>query len=171
MLLSVIVAAAFAPSTLASLATPLVPAEQGQLQCYRPNVQKKTCQAIASYRRTGPGTYDNKALIPLSPNATLETHSPVVIRAGAVCGFVRGQDLLAGTLRVDGLVMEPAKAKPILDRVAQNMASMSDKEICTTYEPSGTDFTAKISIGGVYRADQDETVRWIGPADGYTVTP
>ena len=43
--------------------------------------------------------------------------------------------------------------------------------IGTKYEPSGTDFTAKISIGGVYRADQDETVNWIGPADGYTVTP
>lgn len=171
MLLGVIIAAALAASTQASLATPLLPAEKGQLQCYRPNVQRKTCQAIASYRPTGPGVYDNKALIPLSPNATLETHSPVVIRAGAVCGFIRGQDALAGTLRVNGMVVDRAKAEPILNRVAQNMALMSDKEICTKYEPSGPDFTAKISIAGVYRADQDVSVKWIDAADGYTVTP
>jgi hypothetical protein len=48
---------------------------------------------------------------------------------------------------------------------------MADKEICTKYEPVGTDFVAKISIGGSYRPDQDETVKWIAPADGYTVTP
>jgi hypothetical protein len=169
MLLSVFIAAA-AASSAASPANPVGPAETGQLQCYRPDVQNRTCQSIASYRRTGPGAYDNKALIPLSPNATLETHTPVVIKAGAVCGFVRGQDALAGTLRVDGAVVAPGKAKPILEHVAQAMAPMAHKEICTKYEPSGTDFTAKISVGGTYQPDQDETVKWISPAEGYTVT-
>lgn len=171
MLLSVFVAAALGAPSVATVTNPLALAETGQLQCYRPDVQKKTCQSIASYRRTGRGTYDNGALIPLSPNATLETHTPVVIKAGAVCGFIRGQDALAGTLRVDGAVVAPEKAKPILERVAQAMVPMADKEICTKYEPSGTNFTAKISIGGTYKPDQDETVKWIGPAEGYTVAP
>ena len=171
MLLSVFLVAALGASAAASPPNPVELAEKGQLQCYRPDVQKKTCQAIASYRRTGPGTYDNRALIPLSPNATLETHAPVVIKAGAICGFIRGQDALAGTLRVDDVVVEPDKAKPILEHVAQAMAKMSDKEICTKYEPSGNDFTAKISIGRTYRPDQDETVKWISPTEGYAVTP
>jgi hypothetical protein len=170
-LLSLFVAAALGAPSGAGRVNPVAMAEKGQLQCYRPDVEKKTCQAIASYRRTGPGTYDNKALVPLSPNATLETHTPVVIRAGAVCGFVSGQDALAGMLRVDGAVVEPEKAKPILERVAQAMAPMADKEICTRYEPSGTDFTAKISIGGTYRPNRDEPVKWISPTEGYTVTP
>jgi hypothetical protein len=171
MLLSVLVVAAFGPSTVTGSANPVAMAEKGELQCYRPDVQKKTCQSIASYRPTGPGTYDNEALIPLAPNATLETHTPVVIKADAVCGFVRRQDVLAGTLRVDGVVVESEKAKPILDRVAQAMAPMSDKEICTKYVPSGAEFTAKISIEGTYRPGQDEVVKWIGPGEGYTVTP
>src|SRR4051794_13873899 len=87
MLLSVFVAAGVGASSVASSANPVAMAEKGQLQCYRPDVQKKTCQAIASYPRTGPGAYDNKALIPVSANATLETHTPVVIKSGAVCGF------------------------------------------------------------------------------------
>jgi len=166
-LLGVFLAAAFTATT----SNPLAFAENGQLQCYRPDVEKKTCQSIAAYRRTGPKTYDNTALIPVAADATLETHTPVVIKGSAVCGFIRGQDAIAGTLRVGGQVLDPEKAKPILKRIAQAMAQMADKEICTTYEPAGTDFMAKISIGGSYRSDQDETVKWISPADGYTVTP
>lgn len=171
MLLGLFIATAIGAPAAITSADPVALAEKGQLQCYRPDAQKKTCQSIASYRRTGPGTYDNTALIPLAPNATLETHSPVVIKAGAVCGFIRGQDALAGSLRVDGAIVEPEKAKPILERVAQAMAPMSGKEICTRYAPTGNDFTAKISIAGTYRADQDATVKWISPSEGYTVTP
>lgn len=171
MLLSVFVAAAVGASGAATSANPLVLAEKGELQCYRPDIQKKTCQSIASYRRTGPGTYDNIALIPVAVDATLETHTPVVIKGSAVCGFIRGQDQLAGTLRVGGQVLDPEKAKPLLERIAQALAPMDDKEICTTYEPAGADFIAKVSIGGSYRSDQDEAVKWITPADGYIVTP
>jgi hypothetical protein len=169
-LFSVFVAVAVGASGITS-ANPLVLAEGGMLQCYRPDIRKKTCQSIAAYRRTGPGTYDNAAVIPVGADVTLETHTPVVIKGSAVCGFIRGQDAIAGTLRVGGRVLDPEMAKPILERIAQAMAPMADKEICTRYEPVGTDFVAKISIGGSYRPDQDETVKWIGPADGYTVTP
>jgi hypothetical protein len=150
---------------------PLAMAEKGNVQCYRPDVQNKTCQSIASYRRTAPGTYDNKALIPLSPNTTLEMHTPVVLKAGAVCGFVRGRDVLAGTLRVGGTILRPDKANPILERVAQALAPMADKEICTRYEPLGEDFIAKVSIAGAYQHDEDKIVKWISLAEGFTVTP
>lgn len=171
MFLSVFIAAALGTAVGASPPNPLARAENGQLQCYRPDAQKKTCQSIASYQRTSPGSYDNKALIPVSANATLETHTPVVLKADAVCGFIRAQDIIGGTLRVDGTIVDPEKAKPILERLSQAAVQLADKEICTRYEPAGTDFTAKISIGGTYRPDQDETVEWITPADGYTVTP
>lgn len=171
MLLSVFVAAALANSGAANLPSPLATAEQGKLQCYRPDVQKKTCQSIASYQRTGPGTYDNGAVIPVSADATLETHTPVVIRGDAVCGFVRRKDTITGKLRVDGQIVDTDKAKPVLERIAEAMAPMAGKEICTRYIPSGAEFTAKVSIGGTYQPDQDETVKWIDPADGYTVTP
>lgn len=171
MLLSVFVVAALANSGAAHLPSPLALAEQGQVQCYRPDVQKKTCQSIASYQRTGPGTYDNRALIPVSADATLETHTPVVIKGDAVCGFVRREDTMAGKLRVDGHLVDAEKAKPILERIAEAMAPMSGKEICTKYVPTGAEFTAKISIGGTYDPEEDQTVKWIDPTDGYTVTP
>lgn len=166
LLISALIAASAAGS-----ANPLAMAEKGQVQCYRPDVQKKTCQSIASYHRTGLGTYDNIALIPVSNDATLETQTPVVIKGNAVCGSIRAQDMTAGILRVSGDVVAADAAKPILERIAQSLGPLADKEICTSYEPSGADFTAKITIAGTYRPDQDESVKWISPSDGYAVTP
>jgi hypothetical protein len=74
-------------------------------------------------------------------------------------------------LRLRGEVLPPDAAKPVLERIAQSMAALADKEICTRYEPNEGGFIAKVSIGGAYRPDQDTLVRWIASTDGYTVTP
>jgi hypothetical protein len=166
-----LIAASAAEPAVAAPANPLARAESGELQCYRPNVQKKRCQSIASYVRTGPATYDNKALVAVSNEATLETHTPVTLKGDAVCGYIRAQDMMAGTLRLRGTVVAPDSARPVLEKIAQSIAPFANKEVCTRYEPAGTDFIAKVSIGGRYRPDQDVTVKWIGPSDGYTVTP
>ena len=165
LLFSVLIAAG------AITSNPLALAEKGELQCYRPDVQKKTCQSIASYQLTGAGTYDNKAVVAVSNEATLETHTPVAVKSDAVCGYIRADDMRAGTLRLGGQVVTPDRAKPVLERIAQSVASFANKEICTRYKPSGADFTAKVSIAGAYQPDQDVTVKWILPSDGYTVTP
>jgi len=170
-LLSLFVAAAVGAAGGASPPNPLAMAEAGWIQCYRPDVENKTCRSIASYQRTGPGTYDNKALIAASTDATLEIHTPVVIKNGAVCGFVRHQDVIAGTLRIRGQILEPERAKPILERIAKAIAPLAHDEICTTYESSGDEFSTKVSVGGTFRPDMDETGKWIDPKDGYTVSP
>ena len=158
-------------ATPAASENPLAKAEQGLLQCYRPDVSKKTCQSIASYRRTGPDVFDNKAVIPLGNGASLETHTPVSLKDGAVCGLIRAEDVLAGTVRVHETVLAAEQAKPILERIAQGLASFAGKEICTRYEPTGADLTAKVTIAGTERPDQSVTVKWISGSDGYTVSP
>ena len=171
MLISMFVAAAVALQYSATSANALANAEKGQLQCYRPDIQKKTCQSIASYRRIAPGTYDNKALLPLGHGATLETHAPVVVRGNAVCGYVRSADVIAGEIKVGSAVLPADRAKPVLEHIAQALAPLANEEICTRYQPSAGELTAKVSVNGVYQPDKDETVKWIHPADGYTVTP
>jgi hypothetical protein len=169
LLIGVLIAASLGSPENAASADPIARSNGGELQCYRPNVEKKTCQSIASYRRTGPGTYVNNALLPLGDDVTLETHSPVVIKGDAVCGSITRQEILTGTLRVHNQVIAPETAKPLLDRAADAISAFFDKEICTRYEPSGADFTAKASIDGTYQPGKDSIVKWIAPADGYTV--
>ena len=172
-LMSLLIAAAAGVSAPAApdAPGPLVNAEMGMLQCYRPDDAQKTCQSIASYRKTGPGTYDNGAEIAASDGVTLETHTPVVIKGDAVCGTIRRQDILAGTIRVGGEPLDAKSAKPLLARIAQAIASVTTAEICTRYEPTDTGFTAKIFFAGAYQPGRDETVKWIRVDEGYTVTP
>ncbi|MBW0006906.1 MAG: PDZ domain-containing protein [Sphingomonas sp.] len=169
LLIGVLIAASVGASETGAYADPIARANGGELQSYRPNLEKKTCQSIASYRRTGLGTYLNTALLPLGEGVTLETHSPVSIKGGAVCGSITREDVLAGTLRVPNQVITPETAKPLLERVADAIGPIVGKEICTRYEPSGADFIAKSSIDGVYQPDKDTMVKWIAATDGYSV--
>jgi hypothetical protein len=169
LLIGVLIAASVGAPDRTTSGDPIARANGGELQCYRPNVEKKTCQSIASYRRTGPGTYINTALLPLGDGVTLETRSPVFIKGDAVCGSITRQEILAGTLRAANQVIAPERAKPLLETVADAISPIFGKEICTRYEPSGADFTAKASIDGVYQTDKDSIVKWIAFTDGYMV--
>jgi hypothetical protein len=169
LLIGVLIAARVgAPDSTAS-GDPIARANGGELQCYRPNIEKKTCQSVASYRRTGPGTYINTALLPLGDGATLETRTPVLIKGDAVCGSITRRQVLAGTVRAANQIIAPERAKPLLESVADAISPLFGKEFCTRYEPSGADFIAKASIDGVYQPDKDTIVKWIAPTDGYTV--
>lgn len=171
LLIGILIAASAGASADAASEDPLADSNRGKVQCYRPDVEKKTCQSIGSYKRTGTRTYVSTALLPLGNDVTLETHSPVVIKGVAVCGSVTRQDVFAGILRARNLVIAAETAKPLLESVAQAFSPFFNKEICTTYEPTGADFTAKASIDGVYQPDKDSIVKWIAPTDGYTVAP
>jgi hypothetical protein len=169
MLLIGVLIAATAGAPEGVIADPIARSNGGELQCYRPNVEKKTCQSIASYKQTGPGTYINTALLPLGEGVTLETRSPVIIKGGAVCGSITREEILAGILRAPNQVIAPEMAKPLLRRVADAISPIVGKEICTRYERSGADFIAKGSIDGMYQPDKDTVVKWIAPNDGYAV--
>lgn len=173
LIVSVLIAMAGSSLSAPHTADPLESAEEGLLQCWRPDLSNKTCRVIAAYRKTGPGTYDNTAVVAISSRGptTVETHTPVVVRGDAVCGPVRTQDIRTGVLRQGARVVASADAKPVLDQIAQVMASLDGQETCTRYEPSGPDFTAKISVAGRYRPELDSKFKWISPADGYIVTP
>jgi hypothetical protein len=169
LLIGILIAVSLGAPENAASADPIARSNGGELQCYRPNVEKKTCQSIASYRRTGPGTYINTALLPLGDGTTLETHTRAFIRGGALCGSITRQEILAGTLRAANQIVAPERAKPLLESVADAISPLFGKEFCTRYEPSGADFIAKPSIDGVYQPDKDTIVKWIAPTDGYTV--
>ncbi len=170
---SVLISAIGSSLPAQSTTNPLEFADKGLLQCWRPDLSKKTCRVIAAYRKTGPGTYDDTGILALSSRRpiTLETHSPVVVRGDAVCGAVRTEELRSSIVRDGARIVAPADAEPILDQIAQFMAPIDGQETCTRFEPSGPDFIAKISVAGRYRPQLDQKIKLISPADGYIVTP
>lgn len=152
---------------------PLADAKNGSLQCYQPDDQRRTCRSIASYVPTGEATYVNKATVLLSTagRITLETTTPVTIRVGAVCGFIRAEDVRAGKLRVADRLLPDAEAAPLLAQVMQSMSGLMGQEICTSYVQTVGGFTAKATMNGVYQASADQRVKWVQPSEGYSVAP
>jgi len=82
--------AACSPAQGASLDSPIAPAAQGQLQCYTPDVARRTCRSLAAYKGGAKGAIDNTSivLISQSPSISMTTVSPVVIKANQVCGLI-----------------------------------------------------------------------------------
>jgi hypothetical protein len=150
-------------------ATAIELADQGYLQCYRPDTRRKTCQSIASYERIRDGVYQNTAEVSVGNGITLETSTPVWVVDGAFCGSIREQDIMAGTLRVGGSQVAEERAGATLYQLAKQLGPMTNVQLCTRYEPAAAGFTAKISMAGTYRAEMDTPVKIISASDGYRV--
>jgi hypothetical protein len=151
---------------------PLFPATKDLVQCYQPDVVKKTCESIAEYRRLKGNTYVNTATVLISSTQPIavKTVSPVIVKNGAVCGYVSKSELLNGIVQVSGRDLPTEKASQILAKVAEAMAANLDREICTTYFREGTSLIARGTIGGAEPFPEKRVV-WIKRTDGYRVAP
>lgn len=156
-----------------AVSSPLMKADEGFEQCYEANDDAKTCQSLATYSRNSDGTWTNTAVVLVSPAQpiTLETATPVTVKDGAICGFIRKDDLLDGKLRYSGNLLPSDEAAPILAKIADGMSAMMDKEICTTYLGDGNDLLAKVKIDGAGASLPEQRVRWVRQSDGYSVAP
>ena len=165
----------FALMALAAAQTfpdPLSPAAQGQVQCYVPS-DHKTCVSTTAYTANADGTYTNTSTVLLSkkPAFIMQLATPVTIKAGAVCGALRREDVAGATVSVNGQTIPAEKAAPVLQGLAGAMGAIIGHEICTTYVPDATGYIAKSTMDGKPQPAQDQKVIWVSPADGYTVAP
>ncbi len=143
----------------------------GQAQCYSPDVERKACASIASYERVDDRIINRAVvLISKSPVVTIETAGTVTISNGAICGAVTERDLRAAKLLVDGKAVEPQMAASVLERMVGTMLPVLNKEICTAYVADGDMLLGKVSIDGA-KQTENEHVRWVRRADGFSVKP
>ena|SRR5436190_6920241 len=164
--------AAAAPA--ASPANPLAPAAQGKVECYAPDLARKTCKSMAAYRPQADGVYANLAVIMLQdkPLVVMQMLSPVRVRGGQVCGPVRDQDIDQATFEINGAAAPPDATAELRGKVRAQMAPLIGKEVCTQYLPgSGGAHIARNSEAGVVKPELDQKVIWVTKADGYKVAP
>ncbi len=151
----------------------LAPAERGEMQCYTPDVARKTCRALASYVKQADGSYLNTARILLDParDIVLETTTVVHVSSDGVCGRLTRSDALGGALTIAGVPQSPEQAAPVLTFFAdiEEKAGFFGALICTRYPADGEMMKALVSVGGVRRPEFDDSVIWVLPDQGYRV--
>jgi hypothetical protein len=162
------------PAQGASLPDPIAPSAKGQLQCYSPDTARKTCNSLASYKPQANGAIDNIAVVLISKNPaiTMETVSPVEIKAGKICGKIRKQDVDAAKFTVGGLLPDAKQAATLREQIQLSYTNILGHEICTAYLDQGGILLAKATMDGVpMPATTDQRVLWVSPSDGYRVSP
>ena len=161
-------------STGAALPPPIADAARGRLQCYQPDVVRKTCRSLASYGIDANGKIINPATVLISarPAIVMATTTYVVVRAGRVCGVIRQEDVAAAEFTVDGLPATAEQTTMLREQIAIIRKPMIGPEICTAYVRNGAMLVAKATIGGVAtKPAMDQKVIWVTPTEGYRVAP
>ncbi|QNQ09094.1 hypothetical protein [Sphingomonas alpina] len=166
-------AAALLSGQPAPNSNPLEPAASGMLQCHQPDTVRRTCRSLAAYRKRADESFDNTAIVMLSPSPLLvmETVTPVRVVSGAVCGTIRKQDIDVAVISVGGNRLGEDQVAPIRAKIAIAMSGLIDHPICTTYVTDGAMLTAKVTIDGVASPAMDQKLIWVAPTDGYKVAP
>lgn len=154
-------------------ADPLAPVLKGQVQCYSPDVARKTCRSIGGYVPNPDGSYQNKAtvLLSASPLIVMETVAPVTVKHGAVCGAVTPHDIETAHFTIEGQPANAAQAERLRAALTQAEAAIFDHEICTAEGVVGGAATAEVSVDGARTPTMDQRMVWVSPADGFKVAP
>jgi hypothetical protein len=150
-------------------ADPLAPAREGKVQCVSPNVEKKTCMAIATYDVRVDGSYDavTIALISPAPMITMETRSTGKIENGAVCGLIKRDDYANSVFMLDGKPADASVAEAVKAQMLPALASMEGKNGCSRERAEGGLQVAEITLDGVARPELTQRLIWVKPDQGY----
>jgi hypothetical protein len=170
-------AAAFAALLHLQAPDPLARAWEGMEQCYAPDEVRKTCRALAGYRRSQDGRIINDAevlLVDADPEMILVSATPVTIRDDLVCGTGKISEGEIQAVIVDG-VRITAKNDPtdLIGVIADTLEAFSGgQEICTRYDAAGEGrFTPVVFLDGKQSPDDGDVVIWVRRDDGWRVAP
>ena len=153
------------------LPAPIAEANSGRMQCYSPNIARKTCQSMGGYKPGKSGVIDNTAVVLISPKplVVMETVSPVKVKAGKVCGPLRAKDIDASKIMTNSKVVEGKQATAIRQQMKAALKNMLGHEVCTAYIPKDGMLLAKATLDGVEKPELDQKVIWVSRADGYKI--
>jgi hypothetical protein len=148
---------------------PLAAAKAGKLQCANPNVEKKTCLGLTSYKVNPDGSFLTTTTVMVAPQpvVTMEVKSAGTVRDGALCAPIRTSDFEAASIQMDGKPADPAMAGAIRAQVVASIASLAGKMGCTRETPDGAVLKAEVTLDGVMRPELSQRTLWVSPQDGY----
>ena len=167
----------FAALTALALADPdpLAPARAGQVQCYEPDVEQKTCESIGTHRFEHDGRIVSKAEIVINDDMRilLVAQNEVYIRDGAECssGPLSPDEILS--IEIDGEALSGGELDSLSEElVAALNEVLGDGEFCSTYHPKPDGSMVVLStVGGEPRPDLTSTARWVRREDGWRLQP
>ena len=154
---------------------PLAPGRTGQVQCYGPDVEQKTCESIGSYRFEPDGRIINKAenVVSSSPRIVVTAAGEVYVRNGAECTSESATPDHILSVEVNGEPLTGADLDTVRQQIATGMnEAVGEGEYCSTYHPKPDgSMIALVTVAGQPRPDFTSTVLWVRREDGWRLQP
>jgi hypothetical protein len=143
----------------------------GELECTLPDRKRRTCRSMAQYVGDAEIGYTSKDSIALGKtpggDMILKMSTPVRIKDGQLCGTLTRDILMRAQVFVGARALPPEQAAEGLDRMADTMSAMLDKERCGSYV-EGADGTIT-AVGKGELGTMQVPIIWVKPEDGYSV--
>lgn len=166
-------------SLLLTAATPsmdtniLVQLSAGKMLCSNPDVEAKTCSAIASYvqRENGAVVETSEVLLSFEQELTLEATSAAYIEGSMVCGIVNEAELRKGIVRSKGSPLPPKQNAAMLNKLAEKLRPMEGRKVCEELRVEGGSLMKYGWAEGIDANVLGKPVRWISSDEGYKVAP
>ena len=93
-----------------------------------------------------------------------------MIRGNAVCATMRPEQVMSGKVTAGGAPVPPDRSAAVAIELKKKLASVLNKEICTTYQATdGSGYLAMMKVAG--RPAMPAPFIWVKPSDGWTVAP
>ncbi|MGX7926176.1 hypothetical protein ACWPMX_06335 [Tsuneonella sp. HG094] len=141
--------------------------------CSNPDVENKTCSALATYTLREDGAVVERVEMLLAPTApiSMELTGPLFVRGQKTCGALSADALSAVTYRVNG---EPASAEQlaaIKPRVEAAMEPMIGRRACDEFLLIEGVLNKQGSVEGIDVVVPAKPIAWVKPSEGYSVAP
>lgn len=157
----------------AVLPPPIAQAAGGDVECYSPDIEHKTCGSMDSFTLKANGSIKQigTAVLVRSPAIVSSMESAVTIKAGRVCVFVTLEAVGHATFTIDGVQATPEQTAKLRDRMQTASRPLYNREICAAYVTDGDTLRTEVSVDGVAQPSANEHFIWIPASDGYKVHP
>jgi len=147
---------------------PLAEAREGRLQCYQPDLSRRTCKGLAgfSFEDDGRIVSRSEVLVEAPVTTVMRVTSQVKVRGDAVCGP------LADLERAEFLVQGRPATEGEVGLIRFFMSSVPRHgEVCTRWVRDGDGFIAHGMLDGEELPEFEQRMVWVEPDDGFVVGP
>ena len=145
----------------------------GKMLCSNPDMNTKTCTAIATFNIGEDGTATETTELLMSPNPpiTLEMSVPVEIQGSVNCGKLTIPQMQKGRLRIDGTLLPADQNKEAMAKIIEKLGFMADKRACDELRIEAGQLIKVGQVDGINVNLPGKPVTWIGVEDGFRVAP
>ena len=150
------------------------PAKAGMIECFAPDLDKKTCLGMTTYEWKdesnviGSASFYNEAAV---PGVVITTKWPATIKGNLNCSLITKAYAETATFKAAGAPVSDENTMKYRRMLSGSLNEIMDKTVCARIGKYGRDYTVQITVDG---REMPSSANWLAFVDkdaGFTLKP